>query len=405
MVNEYATNLAKVKTAMDNRYENKQANKKDNISGDFTNDEVSYPTVRAVKQYIGAQGYLTQHQNLDNYVQKSQTEGLIKNDGTVMTLSSLEAQFDGLEIAITEKATPNTGALKTYQITQGSTLIGEIDTPKDFLVKSGSVKTAGTTLTSAESAAGVGQNEKYISLIINTKDDNSGTGTELIIPATGLVEDTTYDADNVTLELSSSTNTFKVKNNGIDTLQLKDASVTANKIDSTVKDSWLDNEDVDTRINQALSDLADLIDPPAIGGRTISLAIQNPNEPGAYMQPSAIFLIDANSSMEGLGDTIMSVCSYGELDQNSPHELTPDPNNSNAYLFDTLVYIDVTNNEIIQTTPITDGDYIIMVAGRVAKTINNQTPEKKEFANVIYPYFTVDSSHTVFDITLETAAL
>lgn len=39
-------------TALTNKFENKQANKKDNISGDFTNDSVSYPTVNAVKTWV-----------------------------------------------------------------------------------------------------------------------------------------------------------------------------------------------------------------------------------------------------------------------------------------------------------------------------------------------------------------
>ena len=58
------TKLAKVKTAMDNRYENKQSNKKNDISGDFTSDTVSYPTVQAVKSFINNQGYLTIHQDI-----------------------------------------------------------------------------------------------------------------------------------------------------------------------------------------------------------------------------------------------------------------------------------------------------------------------------------------------------
>lgn len=58
------TKLAKVKTAMDNRYENKQSNKKNDISGDFASDTVSYPTVQAVKSFINNQGYLTIHQDI-----------------------------------------------------------------------------------------------------------------------------------------------------------------------------------------------------------------------------------------------------------------------------------------------------------------------------------------------------
>ena len=52
-----STKIAKVKTAMDNRYENKQANKKTSISGDYTNDTSSYPTAGAVQAYVEGKGY------------------------------------------------------------------------------------------------------------------------------------------------------------------------------------------------------------------------------------------------------------------------------------------------------------------------------------------------------------
>ena len=58
MANEFRDKITRVKTAMDNRYENKQSNKKTDISGSFTNDTDSYPTVQAVKTYIEGKGYL-----------------------------------------------------------------------------------------------------------------------------------------------------------------------------------------------------------------------------------------------------------------------------------------------------------------------------------------------------------
>lgn len=38
-----------------------------------------------VSAFVNDAGYLTQHQSLSDYVQKSQTAGLIKNDGTIDT--------------------------------------------------------------------------------------------------------------------------------------------------------------------------------------------------------------------------------------------------------------------------------------------------------------------------------
>lgn len=149
--------IALVKAAMDNRYENKQANKKTSIDGDYTSDTSSYPTAGAVQSYVEGKGYitshqdisgkedssnkvttwssttndtrypseklvkdsldgkistsnvaglvkndgsidtstyLTEHQSLSNYIQKSNTDGLVKNDGTIDTNTYLTSHQD-----------------------------------------------------------------------------------------------------------------------------------------------------------------------------------------------------------------------------------------------------------------------------------------------------------------------
>lgn len=53
MTTNYSTEAAAVANAMNAVYENKQVNKKDNISGDFSSDSASYPTVKAVKSAYG----------------------------------------------------------------------------------------------------------------------------------------------------------------------------------------------------------------------------------------------------------------------------------------------------------------------------------------------------------------
>ena len=65
-----STKIQKVKTAMDNRYENKQSNKKTSITGSFTGDTDSYPTAQAVKDYVEGQGYLTSHQSISGKITK-----------------------------------------------------------------------------------------------------------------------------------------------------------------------------------------------------------------------------------------------------------------------------------------------------------------------------------------------
>ena len=66
-------------------------------SGSY-NDLTNKPTIPTVPTNVSAftndAGYLTQHQSLTNYVQKSQTAGLLKNDGTVDTNTYLTQHQD-----------------------------------------------------------------------------------------------------------------------------------------------------------------------------------------------------------------------------------------------------------------------------------------------------------------------
>ena len=53
MTQDYTTEAAAVANAMNAVYENKQVNKKDSITGDYSSDSASYPTVKAVKNQFG----------------------------------------------------------------------------------------------------------------------------------------------------------------------------------------------------------------------------------------------------------------------------------------------------------------------------------------------------------------
>ena len=50
---DYSTEAQAVADAMNAVYENKQTNKKKSISGDYSSDNESYPTVKAVKAEYG----------------------------------------------------------------------------------------------------------------------------------------------------------------------------------------------------------------------------------------------------------------------------------------------------------------------------------------------------------------
>lgn len=77
------------------------------------------------------------------------------------------------------------GMLKTYELKQYGKSLGKIEIPKDFLVKSGSVKAA-TEADKPYTGAKVG--DKYIELVINSKDSTSDTGDALYIPVKDLVD-------------------------------------------------------------------------------------------------------------------------------------------------------------------------------------------------------------------------
>ena len=123
-------------------------------------------------------------------------------------------------VTVNKLNTATNGYLATYEIKQGGALLGKIEIPKDFLIKSGTVNTVGATgaQTAAALGAGYSNGDKYIDFVINTKD-NDGTDEHIYINVKDLVEDTTYTADNITLQLDNN-GQFSVKNGGIDSTQL-----------------------------------------------------------------------------------------------------------------------------------------------------------------------------------------
>ena len=247
MTQDYSTEAAAVANAMNAVYENKTANKKDDISGDFSSDTVSYPTVKAVKTELAKK------------ISTSQTAGLVKNDGTIDTNTYLTSHqsLDSKTVTV-EKATSNIGDnVARYTIKQGGTALtnGVIDIPRDFLVKSGEVKTC-STANSPVSGYLVG--DKYLDFVINSKDGGAND-THMYVLVKDLVEDTTYSADGSTLQLSSGT--FSIKASGVDTSQIKNGAVTSDKIASAVKNSWLSSSDVQSEISDFATALAAAINP------------------------------------------------------------------------------------------------------------------------------------------------
>lgn len=109
--------------------------------------------------------------------------------------NGLSAKEDGLfavgaEYLIQKKETAEDGYFATYQLTKDGTVVGDlINIPKDYLVKSCSVKTSA----GEEDPSGLPAGEKYIDFVINTKD-GSGEESHLYLAVADLV--TAYTAGN-----------------------------------------------------------------------------------------------------------------------------------------------------------------------------------------------------------------
>lgn len=101
-----------------------------------------------------------------------------------LTLTNLDSRIDKLEtgssVAITEAAGSG-DVLKSYTFTQNGNNIGVINIPKDFLVKSGSVREAGADDT--DIAVGT----KVLDFVVNSVD-GAGSESHIVIPVSDLVD-------------------------------------------------------------------------------------------------------------------------------------------------------------------------------------------------------------------------
>lgn len=107
-------------------------NNKSDFSGNY-NDLINKPTIPVVPTNISAftndVGYLTNHQDLSNYIQKSQTSGLVKNDGTIDTNTYLTQHQDisGKMDASKVKNVSSTTAGDVYDVRYINSMLGNIE--------------------------------------------------------------------------------------------------------------------------------------------------------------------------------------------------------------------------------------------------------------------------------------
>lgn len=117
-------------------------------------------------------------------------------------ISNLVNDLTSKNVTVTKLLTPTTGYIATYEVKQGGNSLGKIDIPKDYLVKSGTVKTV-TTANNPVNGYIIG--DKYIDFIINTVG-NDGTDSHMYINVKDLID--TYTAGT---GLNLSNNEFSVK--------------------------------------------------------------------------------------------------------------------------------------------------------------------------------------------------
>ena len=189
------------------------------------------------------------------------------------TLPELSSQLTS-DLSVTITAAEGSGdILKTYTLKQGNNTIGAIDIPRDFLVKSASVKTC---TTQDDPVAGYKVGDKYIDFVLNTKE-GTVEDQHLYVLVSDLVDN--YEG--------GSTTTIDVsidKNTNIITASVKAGSISRALLSSDVTDE-LDNLsgaiDINTagiadnlsKINTVSSDLGDEIARATAKENAISTAI------------------------------------------------------------------------------------------------------------------------------------
>lgn len=107
-------------TALTKKFENKQTNKKDDISGNFSSDTDSYPTVKAVKNFISS--------TISGKVDKETGKGLSTNDFTDVCKTKLQGIDDQANKTIVDNALDSTSSNPVQNSVIKSALDGKVST-------------------------------------------------------------------------------------------------------------------------------------------------------------------------------------------------------------------------------------------------------------------------------------
>lgn len=166
--------------------------------------------------------------------------GTSDDASTDKTVYGLDKKIDAIKadssVSLVKESTADEGYIATYTLSQGTTQVGKINIPKDYLVKSGEIK---TVTTAGEPYSGAVVGDKYLDFTVNTYDTTTGSGTEshIYIPVKDLVDVYTGGntaAINVSVG-SSNVITATLNDNAVTTSKITDGNVTTEKLDASVQ--------------------------------------------------------------------------------------------------------------------------------------------------------------------------
>lgn len=105
--------------ALKDVFENKQTNKKDDISGDFSSDSVSYPTVKGVKSFFGTKVISWSSTTLDtNYPSEKLVKDSLDNKQDTLVSGTTIKTINNESILGSGNITIDTGAIELIKIVQ-----------------------------------------------------------------------------------------------------------------------------------------------------------------------------------------------------------------------------------------------------------------------------------------------
>jgi len=173
---------------------------------------------------------------------KSAVERMVA-ENEVATIGDIQAVNN---YNIEKLETAESGYIASYKLVDatGAQKGATINIPKDFLVKSAELKTCTQDNVPVE---GYRVGDKYIDFVINSKDA-SVADSHIYIKVTELVD--VYKADEATLTLDKSTNTFSIKS------EYTEALVAATEaVDGRVDQEILDRQSADTELQSSKLDI------------------------------------------------------------------------------------------------------------------------------------------------------